>query len=186
MPDLKRPKGPQTIYDVASRARVSIASVSRVLNGLGTPRAATRDRVMRAVTLAGTPGRGLMNVRCDNDAGMRALVRHLVADHGYRSIAYLSGRTDSPDNRARQKALEAEAAANGAEAWTGVEWRGNYSAAGGAKVITALLDDGRKLPRAIVCANDQTALGAMHALARRGIGVPQAVPITAFHDGPVP
>src|SRR5207245_1091844 len=35
------------------------------------------------VTLAGTPARGLMNVRCDNEAGMRALVHHLVADHGY-------------------------------------------------------------------------------------------------------
>ncbi|TMC82218.1 MAG: LacI family transcriptional regulator [Chloroflexi bacterium] len=295
MPEPKRPKGPLTIYDVASRAGVSIASVSRVLNSQGTPRASTRERVMRAVTelgfvpdgaaralsnglkevvgvvfrrgdethfededesllfidvinrgidvaaqrrgfdvlmssvgfndqnattrisgvagkadgiilhdrmlpaagvtrlagmvpivtLAGTPVRGAMNVRCDNEAGMRALVRHLLVDHRYQSVAYLSGRTDSPDNRARARAFELEAVAHGAEVHVGSSWQGNYSAAGGAKVIDGLLDAGEKLPRAIVCANDQTALGAMHALARRGIRVPHDVAMTGFDDVPV-
>ena len=41
------------------------------------------------VTLAGTPVRGAMNVRCDNDLGIRALVRHLVIDHGYDTLGYL-------------------------------------------------------------------------------------------------
>ena len=49
MPEPKKSKGTLTIYDVANRAGVSIASVSRVLNGLGTPRAETRERVLRAV-----------------------------------------------------------------------------------------------------------------------------------------
>jgi LacI family transcriptional regulator len=126
-----------------------------------------------------------MNVRCDNDAGMRALVRHLVLDHGYRSLAYLSGRIDSPDNKARARAFEVEAGVNGAKVQVGPRWQGNYSAAGGAKVIDTLLDAQHELPRAIVCANDQTALGAMHALARRGIRVPQEVAVTGFDDVPV-
>ena len=295
MPETKRPKGPLTIYDVASRAGVSIASVSRVLNGQGSPRAATRERVLQAVgelgfvpdgaaralsnglkevigvvfrrgdetlfpdedesflfidviyrgidvaarrrgfdvlmgsvgfndgnvasrvaavagkadglilhdrmvssgaisrlaamvpvvTLAGTPVRGAMNVRCDNDAGMRQLVRHLVVDHAYKTLGYQSGRIDSPDNHARAKSIEAEARAHGAHVETGIEWQGDYSAAGGARVINALLDAGRKLPRAIVCANDQTALGAMHALARHGLRVPEDVAVTGFDDVPV-
>jgi LacI family transcriptional regulator len=295
MPDPKRLKGPLTIYDVANRAGVSIASVSRVLNGQGSPRANTRERVMRAVTelgfvpdgaaralsnglkevvgvvfrrgdetlfededesflfidvinrgidgaaqrrgfdvlvssvgftdenvatrvaavagkadglilhdrmisaagirrlaetvpvvtLAGTPTRGAMNVRCDNESGMRALVRHLIVDHGYRSLAYLSGRTDSPDNDARTRAFEAEAAAHRAEFQAGPAWYGNYSAAGGAKVINALLDANQELPRAVVCANDQTALGVIHALARRGFSVPADVAVTGFDDVPV-
>src|SRR5260370_36552830 len=45
----KRSRTTLTIYDVASRAGVSIASVSRVLNGQGSPRVETRARVMRAV-----------------------------------------------------------------------------------------------------------------------------------------
>ena len=295
MPEAKKQKGTLTIYDVASQAGVSIASVSRVLNGQGSPKAATRERVLRAVqelgfvpdgaaralsnglkevvgvvfrrgeeahfededesllfidvinrgidvaaqrrgfdvlmssvsyiddnvggrvasiagkadgvilhdrmlpsaaisklaglvpvvTLAGSPNKGAMNVRCDNEAGMRALVRHLVRDHGYRSLAYLAGRADSPDNRARARAFEAEAEAAKAKVSIGAEWQGNYSAAGGAKVVESLLDAGRKLPRAIVCANDQTALGVMHALARRRLNVPGDVAVTGFDDVPV-
>ena len=295
MPESKRAKGTLTIYDVASRAGVSIASVSRILNGQGSPRADTRERVMRAVrelgfvpdataralsnglkavvgvvfrrggealfedeyesllfidvinrgieeaaqrrgfdvlmgsvgfhdadvatrvaaiagkadglilhdrmlsaaglarladvvpivTLAGSPTRASMNVRCDNQSGMRALVRHLVIDHGYLSLAYLSGRSDSPDNRARARAFQAEAIAAGAQIDAGPGWHGNYSASGGAKVIASLLDSGRQLPRAIVCANDQTALGVMHALAQRGIAVPGQVAVTGFDDVPV-
>ncbi|HET9781695.1 MAG TPA: substrate-binding domain-containing protein, partial [Candidatus Dormibacteraeota bacterium] len=137
------------------------------------------------VTLAGSPVRGAMNVRCDNDAGMRELVRHLVEHHGYKTLGYLSGRSDSPDNNARAKAIETEAAAYHATVAMGERWEGDYSAAGGAKVINALLDAGQNLPRAILCANDQTALGAMHALARRGIRVPQDVAVTGFDDVPV-
>ncbi len=295
MPDPKRSKGPLTIYDVASRAGVSIASVSRVLNGQGSPRADTRDRVMRAVrelsfvpdgaaralsnglkevvgvvfrrggetffegedesflfidvinrgievgaqrhgfdllissvgfnddniasrigalagkadglilhdrmlsavgiarladmvpivTLAGSPTPASINVRCDNESGIRALVRHLVIDHGYRSLGYVSGRSDSPDNRTRSRAFDTEAATAGAEIDTGPAWQGNYSAAGGANVIETLLGTGKKLPRAILCANDQTALGVIHALAQRGIRVPQDVAITGFDDVPV-
>ena len=294
MPESKRPKGPLTIYDVAGRAGVSIASVSRVLNGQGSPKAATRERVLQAVeelgfvpdgaaralsnglkevvgvvfrrgdetpfpdedesflfidviyrgidlaarrrgfdvlmgsvgfndgnvaarvaavagkadglilhdrmisptsikrlastlpvvTLAGTPTRGAMNVRCDNETGMRELVRHLVEHHRYKTIGYLSGRSDSPDNHARAAAIEAEANAHGSTVASG-DWQGDYSAAGGARVINSLLDAGKQLPRAIVCANDQTALGAMYALARHGLRVPEDVAVTGFDDVPV-
>jgi transcriptional regulator with XRE-family HTH domain len=53
-----------TIYDVARVAGVSIASVSRVLNGRNNPREETRERVLRAVAELGfartaRPGRCL-------------------------------------------------------------------------------------------------------------------------------
>src|SRR5260370_22876173 len=125
-----------------------------------------------------------MNVRCDNESGIRALVRHLVIDHGYRSVGYLSGRGDSPDNRARARVFEGEVNAAGADAVLGPLWQGDYSASGGAGVIASLLDAGTKLPRAIVCANDQTALGAIHTLAQRGFKVPQDVAVTGFGGVP--
>jgi LacI family transcriptional regulator len=51
--------------------------------------------------------------------------------------------------------------------------------------MASMLDAGVELPRAVVCANDQTALGVMHALARRGIDVPRDVAVTGFDDVPV-
>ena len=83
--------------------------------------------------------------------------RHLLADHGYRSLAYLAGLADSPDSVARWETLKAEAAAFGATMMTGPRWQGNYYAAGGARVIERVFAEGAALPRAIACANDAMA-----------------------------
>ena len=47
------PEPPPTIYDVASAAGLSIASVSRVLNGRGNPLPETKERVLQAVAELG-------------------------------------------------------------------------------------------------------------------------------------
>jgi LacI family transcriptional regulator len=289
---------PPTIYDVARVAGVSIASVSRVLNGQGNPRADTRERVLQAVaelgfvpdgaaralsarlkevvgvvvrrpqwhganmfadedenlqfpdminrgmeivaqrhgfdllirsvdldepdvgrpvfalarksdglilhdrvlspeqldtlsrqvpvvTLAGVPTETTANVHGDNEGGMRALARHLIADHGYRTIAYLAGHEGSPDSVTRGRALADEVAAAGATLVTGERWRGSYQAAAGAQAIERLIAAGVELPRAIVCANDQSAIGVLHTLALHGISVPGDVAVTGFDDMPV-
>ena len=137
------------------------------------------------VTLANVATRTTTNVHSDNISGMQALAEHLLADHGYRSIGYLAGLADSPDSLARRETLAAEAAAAGALLMTGPEWQGNYYATGGARVIEQLLADGATLPRAIACANDQTALGVMYALAQHGIDVPGEVAVAGFDDIPM-
>lgn len=178
------------VYDHSPHGRVtSIAGKSdglilhdQVLSPVGIVRVAQRTPV---VTLAGTPTPASVNVRSDNTTGVRELTRHLLVDHGYRTVAYLAGHADSPDNLARAEAFELEVAEVGIEAWTGEIWRGNYMAAGGAKVIKEILGRNLPLPRAIVCANDQTAIGVMYTLAQHGIRVPQDVAVTGFDDIPV-
>ncbi len=298
------PEAPPTIYDVASAAGVSIASVSRVLNGRGNPMAETRERVLAAVTelgfipdgaaralsarlkeiigvvirrpppteplgddifqdeeeslqfpdlinrgielaaqncdynllvssvdvddhdhtrrvfalarksdglilhdqvldadqlerlsrqvpvvtLAGVATATTSNVGGDNQGSMRELARHLVRHHGYRTLAYLGGHPDSPDNLARQAAFGAEVEGAGGRFLDGPQWQGNYCAAGGARVIDRILaggGGGEQLPRAIACANDQTALGVVYALRQHGLDVPGDVAVTGFDDIPV-
>jgi LacI family transcriptional regulator len=137
------------------------------------------------VTLAGTPTPTTVNVDGDNRAGMKDLARHLVRDHGYRTLAYLGGHVDSPDNLARCDAFGEQVRADGAQFMSGPQWQGNYLASGGARVIESLLAEGAPLPEAIACANDQTALGVVYALMRHGIEVPGGVAITGFDDIPV-
>ena len=143
------------------------------------------SRQLPIVTLAGYATPTTANVHGDNRSGMRALARHLLLDHGYPTLGYLCGYADSPDSIERQEVLAAEAAAAGADLDYGPEWQGYYFASGGAQVINRLLEAGRELPRAIVCANDQTALGVMSALRKHGIAVPSQVAVTGFDDIPL-
>ena len=137
------------------------------------------------VMLAGMPARGAVNVGSDNRTGMAELARHLVRDHGYQRLAYLDGHADSPDNLARHGAFAAQVTADGAQFVSGPAWQGNYTAAGGARVIENLLAGGDTLPDAIACANDQAALGVIYALVRHGVDVPGRVAVTGFDDIPV-
>lgn len=142
-------------------------------------------RQVPVVTLAGVPTRETTNVHSDNEAGMRELARHLIADHGYRTIGYLAGHWDSPDSLNRGNALAEVVAAAGATLLQGEAWRGSYQAAESARAIEALIEAGVRMPEAIVCANDQSAIGVLHTLAQHGIAVPGDVAVTGFDDIPV-
>ncbi|MBC9728271.1 LacI family DNA-binding transcriptional regulator [Streptomyces sp. TRM68367] len=141
-------------------------------------------RTTPVVSLAGRPGTDVANVRSECAANMRELARHLVEDHGYRRLAYIAGHADSPDNIVRSRSFTEQAQALGAEVLTGPAWQGDYSAAGGVEIIRGLISLGATLPRAIACANDQTALGVIYALTEYGLDVPGDVAVTGFDDLP--
>jgi LacI family transcriptional regulator, galactose operon repressor len=143
------------------------------------------SRQLPIVTLAGYATPTTANVHGDNRSGMRALARHLLHDHGYLTLAYVGGYADSPDSIERREVLAEQAAAAGATLACGPEWQGYYYASAGARVIEQLLAAGRELPRAIVCANDQTALGVISALREHGVRVPGQVAVTGFDDIPM-
>jgi LacI family transcriptional regulator len=143
------------------------------------------SRRVPIVTLAGVATPATSNVSGDNLTGMAELARHLVGEHGYRTLSYLGGHPDSPDNLARHAALQAAVAQAGGTLLSGPQWQGNYCAAGGARVIGHLLASDTPLPRAIACANDQTALGVIYALRQHGLDVPGDVAVTGFDDIPM-
>jgi LacI family transcriptional regulator len=143
------------------------------------------SRQLPVVTLAGVATPATSNVSGDNLTGMAQLARHLVGEHGYGTLAYLGGHPDSPDNLARHAAFRDAVAQVGGTFVEGPEWQGNYCAAGGARVIGRLLASDVPLPRAIACANDQTALGVIYALRQHGLDVPGDVAVTGFDDIPM-
>ncbi len=69
--------GGATIKDVAKRAGVSIATVSRVINGTGYASEVTRERVMEAVRALGfNPSQAARSL----SAGLQGAETPLVAD----------------------------------------------------------------------------------------------------------
>jgi len=179
--DLQEPDAGSRIFALARKSD-GIILHDRVLDPDQLDRLA---RQLPVVTLAGQPTASTANVHCDNDGGMRAVARHLIEDHGYRTLAYVAGHVGSPDSLTRGSALADEARAAGVSVLEGEQWRGGYQAAGGAAAIERVIAAGVKLPRAIVCANDQSAIGVLHALTQHGIAIPGDVAVTGFDDIPV-
>jgi LacI family transcriptional regulator len=92
----------------------------------------------------------------------------------------VAGPKDAPDARERQNAFEAAVSA-GRDAVIDQVIHGDFSEGSGAAAARVLL--GRtSLPEAVVCANDQMAIGVLRGLQREGIRVPRDVAVTGFDD----
>lgn len=140
-------------------------------------------RIPVVVLADSRPGDELDHVSVDNGAGMQALTDYVLDAHGAEDIAYVAGPSDSPDEIDRHagfdRAVEARRAA-GTTVRTRVE-SGEFSRIGGRRAAEALVRAG-ELPRAVICANDQSALGVLDVLGDHGIDVPGRVLVSGF-DG---
>jgi LacI family transcriptional regulator len=123
---------------------------------------------------------GLDIVACDNVIGITALVAHLAGHHRYRRLCFVTGPKDAPDARERQSAFEdAVLASPGCVVEQVIH--GDFSEASGTSAARVLLGR-RALPQAVVCANDQMAIGVLRELQRARVRVPADVALTGFDD----
>jgi LacI family transcriptional regulator len=128
---------------------------------------------------ADTGGR-LDHLSVANRAGAYELTAHLLNAHGYRDVRFIAG-PDSPDSTSRFEGFREALAHVGLPAPEQPDLFGDFTTAGGHRVVAELVADGA-LPRALVCANDQTAVGAMAAVRQAGLRVPDDVAVAGF-DG---
>jgi LacI family transcriptional regulator len=135
------------------------------------------------VVIAGAPGeRAADVVAADNFSGAAAIITHLIADHGRRRLFHVDGPPNSPDSRERQLALEHVLRANPQCQLVGSA-AGLLSVHSGEQAVARLLSGPREaLPDAIVCANDQMAIGVIRALAAAAVRVPEDVAVVGFDD----
>lgn len=123
-------------------------------------------------------GSGLHRVSLDQYAGARRAVRHLI-DLGHTEIRHVAGPIESMDALER---LRGWRDALGESSLVAHEPSfGDWSAASG-------YEAGRKLVgerfTAVFCANDQMALGLIHALTEAHRSVPAEVSVIGFDDIP--
>ena len=118
------------------------------------------------------------SVAIDQQLGARQAVDHL-AGIGHRRIWHLRGPQGSIDASARARGFEERTHELGVEAaGTAI---GDWTADSGYTAGSELL---RRGARAIAVANDQMALGLMHACREAGLSVPGDVSIVGFDDVP--
>ncbi|MFI6697559.1 LacI family DNA-binding transcriptional regulator [Streptomyces sp. NPDC050509] len=128
----------------------------------------------------------LDHIMVANADGERALARHLIEDHGLRRLAFVGGDVDSPDAEARFSGFRDACGEAGLPVPDAPDLRvGMMTRAEGARAAEALLDRAGDRPEAMLFANDQMAVGALRALDRRGVRVPEDIAVTGFDGIPL-
>lgn len=135
------------------------------------------------VVLVAGPRRGdnFDHVSVSNVEGMRALTEHLIDRHGVNAPVFIAGPVDSPDDAERYEGFVQAVLARGIDPEALPLLRGDFSRLQARSVAESLVARG-PLPRAVVCSNDQMALGVLDVFRARGIRVPDDVIVTGF-DG---
>src|SRR5882757_1411093 len=124
------------------------------------------------------PGISLLKV--DYHHGIRQGVQHLAV-LGHRNIAFISGPARLHSAQSRQVAFSAslrECGITPNPAWI-VE--GDHTMEGGIAAMEVLLA-AKKMPTAVMCSNDMTAIGVLHKLYRAGLRVPDDFSVIGFDN----
>jgi LacI family transcriptional regulator len=131
------------------------------------------------VLLARAPVDRVPTVRSEGREPSRRLTEHLIVVHGHRHLSFIGDPGASPDVEDRWQGFQdahraLDVSAPPAPVATTLDESGGRDGAGSA------LDHGE--PTALVCASDEVALGAYHALRDRDRTPGTAVAVTGFDD----
>lgn len=119
-------------------------------------------------------------LKVDYAEGLRQGVQHLAA-LGHRSIAFISGPLTQRSPAARQVAFLKSMGELGLKVPPQHLVEGNHTMEGGIVAMERLIALER-LPTAVMCSNDMTAIGALHALYRTTHRVPEDISVVGFDD----
>ncbi len=122
-------------------------------------------------------------VGTDNYSGMHEIVEHLVKDHGYRDIAYISGPDDNYESKERGRAFVDVMQENQIVPKEGrIVSHGNWSYEFAYDATIKLVKDRNNMPEAIACVNDEGAIAVITCLYKLGINVPRDIKVVGFDD----
>ena len=125
---------------------------------------------------------GFYFVGVENYRPMKEIVSHLIEDHGYTKINYISGQDFNSDSRERLSAYCDALEEHGIPVEEERIFRGAFINAHGRAAAEKMLEAPEKLPEAVVCATDAIAIGARSVFAGRGIEIPRQLALTGFDD----
>lgn len=119
-------------------------------------------------------------IHVNYDQGIREAVQHLAA-LGHRRIGYIRGPHGLHSADARLKAFLSATERLGIRVPDMCIFQGDHTAEGGSRGVEHLLSL-KQRPTAVMCSNDVSALGAMHAIFRAGLSIPDDISLIGFDD----
>jgi LacI family transcriptional regulator len=122
------------------------------------------------------------SVVLDTRSAARMAVEHLLS-LGHRRIAHLGGRSGGYNANERLLGYKEALHAGGVAFDPSLVVAAGYTAEGGAEALGQLMRQAS--PSAIFAATLVSAAGALSAMHRRGISIPQDISVVALHDAPV-
>jgi LacI family transcriptional regulator len=131
------------------------------------------------VLLARSPIEGVDSVKAENTDSAVRLTEHVIGN-GARRITFVGDPEDSADVAERWAGVQRAVRAVGDVTLT-LARSGALGEEDGASVARELCAAG-DLPDAVVCANDELALGLMVGLREAGVDVPTQVMVTGWDD----
>jgi DNA-binding LacI/PurR family transcriptional regulator len=131
----------------------------------------------------GQMGPRMSHVSIDYGNGIRQAVDH-VASLGHRNIGFITGPLDLHSARTRRQSFVDGMRDHKITLERRLVREGTHTADGGEKAMKELLKLA-KIPTAVVCSNDWTAIGALHAIHDAGLSVPHDISLVGFDDIPL-
>ncbi len=140
----------------------------------------------RVITL-GTVKEGTYSIANDQELSFTELIEHLIVTHGCRDFVHAAGPRERSFCVERIEIFNNTLAAHGFPCGDDRIYYGTLRPESGEEIVEAILADyaakgGKKLPDAIVCVNDYTAIGVIQSLEKRGFQVPSDVIVTGYDD----
>lgn len=116
----------------------------------------------------------------DNREAMRNIVDHLIEVHGVQDICYLSGPKQNPESVERLNGVMDAVKEHGLTFDEDKIQYGDFWIDSGKVLVEHLMESAKKLPDAVICANDDMALGVYLELCRHGVRVGKDILLTGF------
>jgi LacI family transcriptional regulator len=170
----------ERVLDLASRVDGLVVLGGSVVDDTVVDRLV--DRGFPVVLMAGLPHDRATSVRVESRDAVRRLTRHIVEEHGHTDLAFLGNPTGSPDIAERFAGYQQARAELGLPD-DHEPVRCGHDQAGGLEAGAHVMS-GPGRPRAVVCANDEIALGVLVYAFGHGVRVPDDLAITGFDSLP--
>ena len=172
----RRPDAVDQVLDLADRVDGLVIMGRTVSNRLVEE---LHARNVPVVLLARPPLGQADSVRAENRRSAGNVTRHLIG-HGHRRLAFVGDPEGSPDAAERWAGYSDALREAGVAASLAPVPAGFREADGRAAAAELLL--GAERPTAVMCANDEIALGVLGAAREAGVDVPSELAVSGWDD----